>query len=141
MRLLPLVRQYEMKGAAVSRRNAFTLALIRLAALVVAATVIVACDDSEGPTGDILADPSVTTLEAGDVATTEAATTTTESATTTGVGDVATDDPPPGIEVGGLTWRRADLTAVGFDGVRIAETSDGFFALGYKIDEGEVTTW
>jgi hypothetical protein len=105
-----------------SKRIALSLALIGLAALVVAATVISACSDSETPpkAGDATPDEPITTIEAG---------------------SVAPDEPITTIEAGGLEWRRADLTAVGYDAMRIVEAEDGFLALGYKIDEGEITTW
>lgn len=116
-----------------SRCTALTLAFIGLAALVVAATALAACGGSEDP------------IDAVDAAPGRTVTTTTAGAP--GESDSTIEAPPvssePGdaIEVGGMKWLRADLTAVGYDGMRIAETDNGFLALGYKIDEGEIAAW
>ena len=118
-----------------SRRTA-TLAFIGLAALVLAAAALAACGESEDPPDavDTVPGRTVTTAAAVDVEPVEPESTTTEA-------PLVASEPDDAIEAGGLKWRRADLTAVGYDTMRIAEADDGFLALGYKIDEGEITTW
>ncbi len=122
-----------------SRRTALTLAFVGLAALVLAATALGACGDSEDPPASVDAVPgrTVTTAPAVDVGPGESSSTTTEVV----VVPDEPDEPDDPIEAGGLNWRRADLTAAGYSAMRIAETDDGFLALGYKIEEGEITTW